>query len=162
MTHHVSSVWNFALVSQTSFGGKNSGSVAKCRLFSLASFANFMVNTRRLFQTWGEVQAKTQDKVEWRRLIAALQRIQVKRLMTSVIAFVITVDWLRCEANCQTLQGGDDIVLSEERLVVLSISLCTDVPLPQEKSGVEGGTSVHRLLIDLARVARSMVSANQR
>ena len=26
--------------------------------------------------------------------------IQVERLMTSVIAFVITVDWLRCEANC--------------------------------------------------------------
>ena len=32
--------------------------------------------------------------------------------MTSVIAFVITVDWLCCEANCQTLLGGDDIVLS--------------------------------------------------
>ena len=32
--------------------------------------------------------------------------------MMSVIAFVITVDWLRCEANCQALLGGDDIVLS--------------------------------------------------
>ena len=31
-----------------------------------------MVKTRRLFWTWGEAQAKTQDKVEWRRLIAAL------------------------------------------------------------------------------------------
>ena len=41
--------------------------------------------------------------------------------MTSVIAFVITVDWLRCEANCQTLLGGDDIVLSEKRRVVLLI-----------------------------------------
>ena len=41
--------------------------------------------------------------------------------MTSNIAFVITVDWLRCEANCQTLLGGDDIVLSEKRRVVLSI-----------------------------------------
>ena len=50
-----------------------------------------------------------------------LQRIQVERLMTSVIAFVITVDWLRCETNCQTLLGGDDIVLSEKRHVVLSI-----------------------------------------
>ena len=30
--------------------------------------------------------------------------------MTSVIAFVITVDWMRCEANCQALLGGDDIV----------------------------------------------------
>ena len=52
--------------------------------------------------------------------------------MTSVIAFVIRVDWLRCKANCQTLLGGDDIVLSEKRRVVLSISLCTDVPLPRE------------------------------
>ena len=41
-----------------------------------------------------------------------IQRNQVERLMTSVIAFVITVDWLRCEANCQTLLGGDDIVSS--------------------------------------------------
>ena len=52
--------------------------------------------------------------------------------MTSVIAFVIRVDWLPCKANCQTLLGGDDIVLSEKRRVVLSISLCTDVPLPRE------------------------------
>ena len=40
--------------------------------------------------------------------------------MTSVIAFVITVAWLRCEANCQTLLrggGGDDNVLSEKRRV---------------------------------------------
>ena len=44
-----------------------------------------------------------------------IQQIQVERLMTSNIAFVITVDWLRCEANCQTLLGGDDIVLSEKR-----------------------------------------------
>ena len=44
-----------------------------------------------------------------------LQRIQVEHLMTSVIAFVITVDWLRCKANCQTLLGGDDIILSEKR-----------------------------------------------
>ena len=50
-----------------------------------------------------------------------LQRIQVERLMTSVIAFVITVDCLRCETNCQTLLGGHDIVLSEKRRVVLSI-----------------------------------------
>ena len=35
-----------------------------------------------------------------------LLRIQVERLMTSVIAFVITVDWLCCEANCHTLLGG--------------------------------------------------------
>ena len=39
----------------------------------------------------------------------------------SVIAFVITVDWLRCQANCQALLGGDDIVLSGKRRVVLSI-----------------------------------------
>ena len=45
-------------------------------------------------------------------------RIQVERLMTSVIAFVITVDWLRCEANCQVLLGGDDIVLSGKRCLV--------------------------------------------
>ena len=31
------SVWNFCAVSQTSFGGETSGSVAKCRLFSQAS-----------------------------------------------------------------------------------------------------------------------------
>ena len=37
--------------------------------------------------------------------------------MTPVVAFVITVDWLRCEANCQTLLGGDDIVMSEKRRV---------------------------------------------
>ena len=37
--------------------------------------------------------------------------------MTSVIVFVLTVDWLRCEANCQTLLGGDDSDLSEERRV---------------------------------------------
>ena len=37
--------------------------------------------------------------------------------MKSVIAFVITVDWLRFEANCQTLLGGDDSVLSEKRHV---------------------------------------------
>ena len=37
--------------------------------------------------------------------------------MTSVIVFV----WLHCEANCQTLLGGDDIVLSEKRRVVSSI-----------------------------------------
>ena len=41
--------------------------------------------------------------------------------MTSVIAFVIAVDWLHCKANCQTLLGGDDIVLSEKRRVVSSI-----------------------------------------
>ena len=35
-----------------------------------------------------------------------LQRIQVERLTTSVIAFVITVDWFLCEANWQTLLGG--------------------------------------------------------
>ena len=35
-----------------------------------------------------------------------IQRIQVERLMMSVFAFIITVDWLRCEANCQTLLGG--------------------------------------------------------
>ena len=37
--------------------------------------------------------------------------------MTSVIVFVLTVDWLRCKANCQTLLGGDDSDLSEERRV---------------------------------------------
>ena len=50
-----------------------------------------------------------------------LQRIQVECLMMSVIVFIITVDWLHCEANCQTLLGGDDIILSEKRHVVLSI-----------------------------------------
>ena len=43
--------------------------------------------------------------------------------MTSVIVFVITVDWLRCEANCQALLGGDDLVLSGKRRLVLSF--CT-------------------------------------
>ena len=38
-------------------------------------------------------------------MFPGLLRIQVERLMTSVIALVITVDWLRCEANCQTLLG---------------------------------------------------------
>ena len=37
--------------------------------------------------------------------------------MTSVIVFVLTVDWLCCEANCQTLLAGDDSDLSEERHV---------------------------------------------
>ena len=31
------SVWNFGAVSQTSFGGETSSSVAKCRLFSQAT-----------------------------------------------------------------------------------------------------------------------------
>ena len=44
-------------------------------------------------------------------------RIQVECLMTSVIAFVVTVNWLRCEANCQTLLAGDDSNLSEKRRV---------------------------------------------
>ena len=35
-----------------------------------------------------------------------IERIHVERLMTSVIAFVMVVDWLRCEANYQTLLGG--------------------------------------------------------
>ena len=52
-----------------------------------------------------------------------LQGIKVERLMTSVIVFIITVDWLHCKANCQTLLGGDDIVLSEKRRVVLSICM---------------------------------------
>ena len=56
-------------------------------------------------------------------LTVKLLRIQVERLMTSVIAFVITVDWLRCEANCQALLGGDDIVLSRKRRLVLSICM---------------------------------------
>ena len=43
--------------------------------------------------------------------------------MTSVIAFVVTVDWLCCEANCQALLGWDDIVLSGKRRVVLSICM---------------------------------------
>ena len=38
-------------------------------------------------------------------MFPGLLRIQVERLMTSVIALVITVNWLRCEANCQTLLG---------------------------------------------------------
>ena len=49
--------------------------------------------------------------------------IQVERLMMSVIAFVITVDWLCCEANCQALLGWDDIILSGKRCVVLSICM---------------------------------------
>ena len=36
----VSSVWNFCLISQKSFGGKTSGSVAKCRLFSQATWSS--------------------------------------------------------------------------------------------------------------------------
>ena len=47
--------------------------------------------------------------------------------MTSAIAFVITVDLLRCEANCQTLLGGDDIVLSEKSRLVLSICISPGV-----------------------------------
>ena len=43
--------------------------------------------------------------------------------MTSVVAFVIMVDWLHCEANCQVLLGGDDIFLSGKRRVVLSICM---------------------------------------
>ena len=50
-------------------------------------------------------------------------RIQVERLMTSVISFIIMVDWLRCEANCEALLGGHDIVLSGKRRVVLSICM---------------------------------------
>ena len=49
--------------------------------------------------------------------------------MTSVIAFVITVDWLRCEANCQTLLAGDDSVLSEKRCV----TECKRVDRKQER-----------------------------
>ena len=43
--------------------------------------------------------------------------------MTSVIAFIIMVDWLRCEANCQALLSMDDIVVSGKRRVVLSICM---------------------------------------
>ena len=50
-----------------------------------------------------------------------LLRIQVERFMTSVITFVITVDWLRCEANSQTLLGGVDVILCEKSPVVLSV-----------------------------------------
>lgn len=35
--------------------------------------------------------------------------------MTSVISFVIMVDWLRCKANSQMLLGRDDIILHEKR-----------------------------------------------
>ena len=35
--------------------------------------------------------------------------------MTSVISFVIMVDWLRCKANSQMLLGRDDIILQEKR-----------------------------------------------
>ena len=38
--------------------------------------------------------------------VSNYSRYQVERLMTSVIAFGITVDWLRCEANCHTLLDG--------------------------------------------------------
>ena len=41
--------------------------------------------------------------------------------MTSVIAFVITVDWLLCEVNCQALLGGDDIVLGKGALSYRSV-----------------------------------------
>ena len=59
-----------------------------------------------------------------------LLRIQVERLMTSVIAFVVRVDWLRCEANCHTLLGGDDSVLHEKRRV----TECKHVDRKQERS----------------------------
>ena len=57
------------------------------------------------------------------KLTACLLRIQVECLMTSVIAFVITVDWLRCKANCQALLGWDDIILSGKKRVILSICM---------------------------------------
>ena len=40
------------------------------------------------------------------RISSNLLRIQVERLMTSVIAFVVTVDSFCFEANCHTLLGG--------------------------------------------------------
>ena len=49
---------------------------------------------------------KSRSRGRHSRRLACLLRIQVERLMTSVIAFVITVNWLRCEANCHTLLGG--------------------------------------------------------
>ena len=55
---------------------------------------------------------------------------QVERLMTSVIAFVITVAWLHCEANCHTLLGRDDIILSEKR----HVKECKHVNRKQEQS----------------------------
>ena len=47
--------------------------------------------------------------------VCVFTRIQVERLMTSVISFVIMVDWLRCKANSQMLLGRDDIILHEKR-----------------------------------------------
>ena len=44
--------------------------------------------------------------VQRQNILYNLLWIQVERLITSVIVFVITVDGLCCEANCYTLLGG--------------------------------------------------------
>ena len=41
-------------------------------------------------------------------VITCNQQIQVECLTVSVVAFVVTVDWLHCEAKCQTLPGWND------------------------------------------------------
>ena len=49
--------------------------------------------------------------------------------MTSVIAFVITVAWLRCEANCQTLlrggEGGGMITFCRRKGALQNVSMLT-------------------------------------
>ena len=48
--------------------------------------------------------------------------------MTSVIAFVITVAWLRCEANCQTLLrggGGGMITFCRRKGALQNVNMLT-------------------------------------
>ena len=47
-----------------------------------------------------------------------IERIQVEGLTVLVVAFVVTVDWLRCEAKYRSLLGGNDDVLSGRKHVV--------------------------------------------
>ena len=75
-----------------------------------------LVGRKQHTDLFGEDKKKNKSNISYVWIYEMyIQRIQVERLMTSNIAFVITVDWLRCETNCQTLLGGDDIVLSEKR-----------------------------------------------
>ena len=66
---------------------KNSLSASVLLLIILLSLGVYSIRETFVFQT-------------------EIERIHVERLMTSVITFVMVVDWLRCEANYQTLLGG--------------------------------------------------------
>ena len=68
MGSDASSVWNSALVSQTSFGGETSGSVAKRRLFSQATSTPFQICACVLACRWCSPQEAVTVHLDLTRL----------------------------------------------------------------------------------------------